>query len=427
LASVAGAGAADFPVTFTKNGDSFRLTLQQNSAVYFGVHHTADLLQPFTTIAMALGTPGPVFEYTPDPGETRGFFRLEGIPMYAPADSDFDGMDDVWELQHPTYLDPLDSADGFALSPEPDAAGMTNLEYYRYRFGLGTNKPQCYSREVSLFNHGAPIYAVEAISREVSVFPPVDAVAPRPMRKPLARQRHSFPSAPHAKPRHARKDGPSAWASHGARSDAIHRAFRMADAFALRTLLPSITTNRTHTMKTHLTLTFAAVALWSFSGGASAQIINGSFEDGGGSLLGWSTIGVTSATSATPATHGTFQALMTNGSGSATAADLSAFFDGVVLPGSPFEESRRPSFWPLPRRYRSTIAIFPMNRPGVLSITLSMSSMGWPLPWLMRRRRATARPVFLDSREGCRTRHSASTWAPAHILSALAFMIPMTR
>ncbi len=169
-AVVATAGAADFPFTFTKNGAAYRLTLQQNSAVYFGVHHTGDLLQPFTTIHMALGTPGPIFEYTPDPGETRGFFRIEGIPNNAPGDADFDGMDDLWELQHPAYLDPLNSADAFALSPEPDAAGLTNLQYYIRRFGLSTNKPQYYSREVSLFNHGAPVFGVEALSREYSLF-----------------------------------------------------------------------------------------------------------------------------------------------------------------------------------------------------------------------------------------------------------------
>ena len=79
----------------------YRLTLQQNSAVYFGLQHTYDLQQHFTTVKMALGTPGPIFGYTPDPAETRGFFRIEGIPTSAPADSDFDGMDDIWELEHP--------------------------------------------------------------------------------------------------------------------------------------------------------------------------------------------------------------------------------------------------------------------------------------------------------------------------------------
>lgn len=163
--AMSSADAADFPHTFTKNGPAYRLTLQQNSAVYFGLQHTTELTQFFGTIKMALGTPGPIFEYTPASGETQGFFRLEGIPNYAPADSDFDGMDDIWELEHP-YLDPLNSADAFL--PSPNLPGKTNIEEYRIRFGLSSNKAQYYSREISLFNYGADVTA--AISREISLF-----------------------------------------------------------------------------------------------------------------------------------------------------------------------------------------------------------------------------------------------------------------
>ena len=165
----AAAGAADFPHTFSKVGDEYRLTLQPNSAVYFGFQHSLDLGVPFwTTEKMAFGTPGPTFGYTPDVGEAEGFFRVEGISIYAPADSDFDGMDDLWELEHAPYLDPLNSADAFALSPNPLYPGLTNLEEYRLRFGLGSAKPQYYSREFSLFNMGAS--RTEAVSREFSLF-----------------------------------------------------------------------------------------------------------------------------------------------------------------------------------------------------------------------------------------------------------------
>jgi hypothetical protein len=116
---------------------------------------------------MALATPGPVFEFIPQPDEFRAFFRAEGIPLYAPRDSDFDGMNDVWELEHP-YLDPLNSADAFALSPELDGDGLTNLDYYRRRFGLGSAKAQFYSREISTFNFGGTRTAAE--SREISLF-----------------------------------------------------------------------------------------------------------------------------------------------------------------------------------------------------------------------------------------------------------------
>jgi hypothetical protein len=41
-------------------------------------------------------------------------------------------MDDVWELQHP-YLNPLDPNDAFQPSPEPDAGGRNNVDYYFWK------------------------------------------------------------------------------------------------------------------------------------------------------------------------------------------------------------------------------------------------------------------------------------------------------
>ena len=158
------ARAADYPYTFTKVGPEYRLTLEQNSAVYFGFQYSPNLVVPFATAKMALGTPGPVFAYTPLPAELEGFFRVNGISVYAPEDSDHDGMDDIWELQH--GLNPLDASD--AAAPSARMPGLTNLEEYRLRFGLGNQKPQYYSREVSLFNYGAN--RTEAVSREVSLF-----------------------------------------------------------------------------------------------------------------------------------------------------------------------------------------------------------------------------------------------------------------
>lgn len=51
------------------------------------------------------------------------FYRLESIPLTAPKDSDADGMDDVFELRHPSVLDALDPADAAA---DPDADGLSN-------------------------------------------------------------------------------------------------------------------------------------------------------------------------------------------------------------------------------------------------------------------------------------------------------------
>lgn len=169
LLAVGTATAADFPHTFTKAGNEYKFALQPNSAVYFGFQHSLDLGSLlWTTEKMAFGTPGPTFGYTPGEGEMQGFFRIEGISIFAPADSDFDGMDDLWELEHPLYLDPLNSADAAALSPNPLYSGLTNLQEYRLRFGLGNQNPQYYSREISLFNMGAA--RTEAVSREFSLF-----------------------------------------------------------------------------------------------------------------------------------------------------------------------------------------------------------------------------------------------------------------
>jgi hypothetical protein len=125
---------------------------------------------PFTYEAMALGTPGPiVFGYTPAPTELRGFFRARGISVSAPEDQDNDFMDDIWELQHP-YLNPLNPNDAFQLSPEPDRlAGENNLNYYRRRRAIVPLK-EAIAREVTVFNFGTAVAALEALSRSVSVF-----------------------------------------------------------------------------------------------------------------------------------------------------------------------------------------------------------------------------------------------------------------
>jgi hypothetical protein len=165
----AASSRAQIPATFTKVGAEYRLALEPDPALYFGFQHTDDLvLEPWANVEMALGDPGPVFGYTPAMGETRAFFRARGISVSAPEDQDNDFMDDVWELTKP-YLDPLDPNDAFQPSPEPDAGGRSNLEYYRFKRGIVPLK-EAIGREVSVFNFGLPVFAVEALSREISIF-----------------------------------------------------------------------------------------------------------------------------------------------------------------------------------------------------------------------------------------------------------------
>jgi hypothetical protein len=175
------AAADSIPYTFTKVGPEYRLTLPTDPNFYYGFQHTNDLLR-FSMRNMAMGNPGPTFGYTPGPDELLGFFRAKRISIAEPEDWDNDYIDDVWEIQHP-YLNPLDPNDAFLPSPEPDAGGRNNLDYYRWKRGIFALK-EVHSREASVFNFGAPTARLEATSREASVFnfgsPPanVEAISP---------------------------------------------------------------------------------------------------------------------------------------------------------------------------------------------------------------------------------------------------------
>jgi len=89
------------------------------------------------------------------------------VSLFAPLDSDGDRIDDVYELQRPDILDPLDPDDALL---DPDGNGLTHLEeYLRALFDLDS-PPQFHSREVSALNLGAPLFALDAHSREISTF-----------------------------------------------------------------------------------------------------------------------------------------------------------------------------------------------------------------------------------------------------------------
>jgi hypothetical protein len=50
------------------------------------------------------------------------------VPIAHPLDSDGDGIDDVYELRHPPFLNPLDASDA---NQDFDGDGHSNLEDYR--------------------------------------------------------------------------------------------------------------------------------------------------------------------------------------------------------------------------------------------------------------------------------------------------------
>lgn len=159
--------AQSIPFTFNKVGPEYRLGVEPTTAYYYGFQRSDDLLF-FDTILVALGNPGPTFGYTPPTAERRAFFRAKLISISAPEDQDNDLIDDFWELQH-SYLDPFNPNDAFMPSPEPDAGGRNNLDYFFWKRGT-VRLREVHTREVSVFNFGTSTVGQEAISREISVF-----------------------------------------------------------------------------------------------------------------------------------------------------------------------------------------------------------------------------------------------------------------
>lgn len=79
---------------------------------------------------MALGTAGngQLRDRDPVTGISARFYRVERVPVTAPKDSDGDGIDDVYEMRHPSILNALNAADA---GQDADNDGKTNLQEYR--------------------------------------------------------------------------------------------------------------------------------------------------------------------------------------------------------------------------------------------------------------------------------------------------------
>lgn len=158
-----------------ESSDSGTLILHpaQDPAYYFFLQQSTDL-KNYSNFAMHLGNdPTPWTLYLEEAPPMR-FFRARPISIYAPEDTDLDGIDDIYEIDHPV-LNPLDPND-FALIS--GSTGQTYLHEYLERYYLGDGKRQAVSQEVTVFTtrpSNDPSY--EAISHEVSIFitrPPAD-------------------------------------------------------------------------------------------------------------------------------------------------------------------------------------------------------------------------------------------------------------
>ena len=146
-------------------GDTVTITYLQDTRYYYLLQSSSDL-SSWTNADMSLGDP---VDLRLEPGTSREFYKALPLDIHAPLDSDGDGIDDLYELHHPESLDPLDPTDAAEFAPGSNA--QTNYQAYLAINGIESYRLlQRFSREVSVFNGGAPTAAYEATSREWSVF-----------------------------------------------------------------------------------------------------------------------------------------------------------------------------------------------------------------------------------------------------------------
>lgn len=147
------------------HSDTVTINYLQDARYYYLLQSSNDL-SSWANADMSLGDP---VELQLAPGTLSEFYQALPLDIHAPLDTDGDGIDDLYELHHPEALDPLDPTDAAEFAPGSNA--QTNYQAYLAINGITSYKLlQRFSREVSVFNGGAPTAAYEATSREWSVF-----------------------------------------------------------------------------------------------------------------------------------------------------------------------------------------------------------------------------------------------------------------
>lgn len=123
--------AQDFHITQARldSNNRPRVEFAGSATNYYVLHRGNDVLTITNPVALLLGSDGPM-EFTGAalaPAPSAVFFRVHQIPLTQPADSDGDGIDDLWEFYRAGTLNPLDPADAQRIAP----SGKTYLLEYQ--------------------------------------------------------------------------------------------------------------------------------------------------------------------------------------------------------------------------------------------------------------------------------------------------------
>lgn len=125
------AHAADLQITAPRldANHHFQITAPADSTGYYVLVRGSGLSQVQTPVALGFGATATVTLTDPAPaqGQATAFYRLQQFPLDHPLDTDGDGIDDVYELERPAALSPLDATD----ADKPAGDGHSWLERYR--------------------------------------------------------------------------------------------------------------------------------------------------------------------------------------------------------------------------------------------------------------------------------------------------------
>ncbi|MCP5517327.1 MAG: Ig-like domain-containing protein [Verrucomicrobiales bacterium] len=126
----AGIRAQDLRVTGILRPDDSSVVIQHDarSTAYYLLLRGPALPAIQQPVDVRLGVDGPASLQDPAAPVESGFYRIREIPLNRPRDTDGDGIDDLYELQLPDDLDPLDPGDA---GLDPDGNGLSFLEEYR--------------------------------------------------------------------------------------------------------------------------------------------------------------------------------------------------------------------------------------------------------------------------------------------------------